>query len=124
MTTTPEREALIEKAQEAAIGYQSAGTDVAKYHAMKKASEMLVELVAVFEEQQKPSVIERHDLVMPIYDEEPQGEPSDAQVLAALNAYDPRTPTGDLNDYGPEHVEDMRAALRAASAVTEQGENR
>jgi len=48
---------------------------------------------------------------------EPQGEPSDARVLAALNAYDPAGATEDLSDYSPEHVQDMRAALRAAGRV-------
>ena len=51
---------------------------------------------------------------------QPQGEPSDAQVMAAMDAF-----------YGEHDAviahpfrENMRAALRAASAVTEQGENR
>lgn len=52
-----------------------------------------------------------------------QGEPTAARVLAALNAYDPRAATDDLADYSPEHVADMRAALRAAFAVQE-GERR
>ncbi|MDR6867661.1 hypothetical protein J2Y69_002265 [Microbacterium resistens] len=53
-------------------------------------------------------------------DPKPQGESSDAQVLAAFNAF-----------FGLEvdHVSEgtatrMRAALRAAASVTEQGENR
>lgn len=61
-----------------------------------------------------------------IWDEaEPQREPSDAQVKAALDAF------ADADFYAeyPESVKywepSMRAALRAATAVvTEQGENR
>ncbi|QWY84630.1 hypothetical protein QEH34_gp48 [Microbacterium phage Footloose] len=44
-----------------------------------------------------------------------QGEPSDVQVLAALNArwkYDP--PFDDIADWSVESVEDMRVSLRAA----------
>lgn len=44
------------------------------------------------------------------------GEPSDAQVLAALSAYMPLTATPTLDDYHPSRVEAMRAALRAAVA--------
>ena len=46
---------------------------------------------------------------------EPQGEPSDAALDAAMRTLDPR---------GLGGREGMRAALRAAAAVTEQGENR
>lgn len=41
-------------------------------------------------------------------------EVTDDQVLAALNAYDPRFATDDLGDYAEEHVADMRNALEAA----------
>jgi len=55
---------------------------------------------------------------------EPQGEPSDSQVLAALNRY--YVPDGDpaqkLSAWSEGSIRAMRAALRAASAVTEQGE--
>lgn len=58
-----------------------------------------------------------------------QGEPTDAQVLAALNAEGksthvarrPFNPAPDLSYYAIEHVEAMRAALRAAFQT---GENR
>ena len=86
---------------------------------------------AVFEKAHLQTVIERHDLVMPIYDEpepqsghfhiwsdmpckpgecrmEPQGEPSDAQVTAALVAWEGQ----------PTRVDAMRAALRAATGVS------
>ncbi|WP_341935319.1 hypothetical protein MRBLWO14_000964 [Microbacterium sp. LWO14-1.2] len=53
---------------------------------------------------------------------EPQGEPSDAQVLAALNAMFPYSASDDFERWQLDTVERMRAALRAASAV--QGENR
>lgn len=44
---------------------------------------------------------------------QPQAEPSDAQVIAALNAWgDDQTAT--LGDWHPEKVQAMRAALRAA----------
>ncbi|QOC59431.1 hypothetical protein SEA_LIFES_108 [Microbacterium phage Lifes] len=50
--------------------------------------------------------------------EEPQGEPSDAQVTAALHALyavqHPHSAPGGLSDYGDEVVSAMRAALRAA----------
>lgn len=56
---------------------------------------------------------------------EPQGEPSDAQVLAALNAYYADYmigPNKSLGEVRPlRTVQDMRAALRAAA---EQGGNR
>ena len=45
---------------------------------------------------------------------EPQGEPSDAQVLAALNAYAPWATEYHLSDWGEGSAEPMRAALRAA----------
>lgn len=48
----------------------------------------------------------------------PQGEPSDAQVEAALEAWE-----FNDGDSGKDREGAMRAALRAASAVTEQGEN-
>jgi hypothetical protein len=47
-----------------------------------------------------------------------KGEPSDAQVIAAMNAYDPRFPGEDLDDFQENEIADMRAALRAAA---EQG---
>ena len=43
-----------------------------------------------------------------------QGPATDAEVLAALNAYDPRFATENLDDYAEEHQADMRAALEAA----------
>lgn len=55
-------------------------------------------------------------------DPEPQGEPSDAQVLAALNACYPYSVTATLSDYHPITADGMRAALRAAAVVTDQGE--
>lgn len=49
-------------------------------------------------------------------------EPTEAQLLAALNAYDPRAASDDdVADWGEEHVADMRAALRAA---LQEGESR
>ncbi|QDK01380.1 hypothetical protein SEA_WATERT_111 [Microbacterium phage WaterT] len=54
---------------------------------------------------------------------EPQGEPSDAQVLAALNAYyGGKHPVSDA--FRHSMSPNMRAALHAAFAVAEQGENR
>jgi hypothetical protein len=48
------------------------------------------------------------------------GDPgSDERTLAALNAFDPSSSTDSLSDYGAEHVQDMRVALRAAAAVNE-----
>lgn len=44
-------------------------------------------------------------------------EPTDAEVLAALNAHDPAVSTPNLGHYAPSHVEAMRAALTAARAV-------
>lgn len=80
--------------------------------------EMARAALAVFEKAHTPKVTERHDLVMPIYDEpEPQDEPSDAQVLAALNAYGPESATDDLSDYHEVNRDAMRAALRAAGEV-------
>ncbi|MFD7871388.1 MULTISPECIES: hypothetical protein [unclassified Microbacterium] len=64
--------------------------------------------------------------------EEPQGEPSDAQVTAEAVRKWPHDPS-DANVASARAVRRlsflqgalwMRAALRAASAVTEQGENR
>lgn len=49
-----------------------------------------------------------------------EGEPPDAQVLAALNAYAPWSAERRLADWGEGSVEPMRAALRAAFAVPEQ----
>ncbi len=49
---------------------------------------------------------------------EPQGEPSDAQVIAAMNAlngYEP--PVTDISYWSGGYVEAMRAALTAAYAV-------
>lgn len=69
----------------------------------------------------EPQVIERHDLVMPIYEgSEPQGEPSDAQVIAARKAYiqDALTGSGEVSS---DFDEFFRTALRAAFAVTEAG---
>lgn len=55
----------------------------------------------------------------------PQGEPTDAQVLAALNAYYADYmigPNKSLSEVRPPRtVHDMRAALRAAAA-TQTGE--
>jgi len=52
---------------------------------------------------------------------EPQGEPSDAQVKAALHALyairHPYSAPGEIADYGDEVVTAMRAALRAAARV-------
>ena len=48
---------------------------------------------------------------------EPQGEPSDAQVLAALNAWNVINPGESLSDYADANVSHMRAALRAAGGV-------
>jgi hypothetical protein len=39
---------------------------------------------------------------------------SDAQTLAALNAYDDRFATDYIDDYSPEHIADMRRAVTAA----------
>ena len=50
-----------------------------------------------------------------------QGEPTDAQVLAALNAMTGRNPGEHLRDYADSSVSNMRAALRAAAA-TQTGE--
>lgn len=47
----------------------------------------------------------------------PQGEPSDAQVLAALNAWNVINPGESLSDYAYSNVSHMRAALRAAGLV-------
>lgn len=45
------------------------------------------------------------------------GEPSDAQVLAALNSYEAWTAEDSLDMWGTDQVDRMRAALRAAVAV-------
>ena len=71
-------------------------------------------LPAGFRRPVSPSVVERHDLVMPIYDEEPQAEPTDAQVMDAFVAYVDTT-GGSASKRG------MRAALRAAFAVKGEG---
>ena len=64
---------------------------------------------------------------------EPQGEPSDAEVLAALNARDAwmhRTqrrfePAPELDGFFAEREQGaMRTALRAAAAVREEGQGR
>lgn len=57
---------------------------------------------------------------------EPQGEPSDAQVLAALNAYyEPDGHPGrTLEDWSEGSVRAMRAALRAAGVPAQEGEPR
>ena len=62
-----------------------------------------------------------------------QGEPTDAQVLAALNAeakvigqlagYDSGPDTETLDHWHPGNIERTRAILRAAAA-TQEGENR
>lgn len=44
-------------------------------------------------------------------------EPTDAEVLAALNAHDPAVSTPNLGHYAPSHVGAMRAALSAARAA-------
>jgi len=44
-------------------------------------------------------------------------EPNEAQVLAALNAYDPKFASDDLAEYSWEHIEDMTNAVRAAINV-------
>ncbi len=54
----------------------------------------------------------------------PQGEPTDAQVLAALNSFYQHEWTGHMSDWSTPNRQAMRRALRAAAAVTEQGENR
>jgi hypothetical protein len=47
-----------------------------------------------------------------------QGEPSDAAVIAALNAYQDRRRMGtSLGDWGSFKVDRMRAALRAAAST-------
>lgn len=48
---------------------------------------------------------------------QPQGEPSDSQVLAALNAFYDAAGTSTLSDYSLSAPEAMRAALRAAGEV-------
>lgn len=63
-----------------------------------------------------------------------QGEPSDAALLEGLNAWFAKdreqngiavgSDASDLADYSPQSQDRMRAALRAASAVIEQGENK
>lgn len=57
---------------------------------------------------------------------EPQGEPTDAEVTAALHALyavqHPHSAPGELADYGDEVVTAVRAALRAAAAVREEGQ--
>lgn len=50
----------------------------------------------------------------------PQSEPSDAQVLAALNAYNERNPGRTISDWSDESVANMRAALRAAGSVEQE----
>jgi len=56
----------------------------------------------------------------------PQGEPSDARVLAALNEmHGPYYAAPlDLDSYTGNQIDQVRRILRAASAVTERGENR
>lgn len=56
--------------------------------------------------------------VLELLDEvpEPQGEPSDAQVLAALDAFY-RGESSSLSEFGAMSVKGMRAALRAAGGV-------
>lgn len=49
-------------------------------------------------------------------DPEPQGEPSDAQVLAALDAFF-QGQSSNLSEFGAVSVKGMRAALRAAGEV-------
>lgn len=44
-----------------------------------------------------------------------QGEPTDNQVLAALNAWNVINPGESLSDYADSNVAHMRAALRAAT---------
>ena len=51
-------------------------------------------------------------------------EPTDAEVLAALNAHDPTVSTPNLSHYAPSHVEAMRAALSAARAARQNEEKR
>ena len=73
--------------------------------------------VQVMDEQEVVEQSEFYDVV-PLFRRPVQGEPTDAQVEAALNAYDPQAATDDdVADWGEEHVADMRAALRAALAA-------
>lgn len=51
-------------------------------------------------------------------------EPTDGEVLAALNAHDPTVSTPNLGHYAPSHVEQMRAALTAARAARRDEEKR
>lgn len=48
---------------------------------------------------------------------EPHDAPSDAEVLAGLNAENPRAATDDLSDWGDWSINRMRAALSAAGRV-------
>ena len=53
-----------------------------------------------------------------------QGEPTDAQVLAALNNYEAWSAEETLDMWGTDQVARMRAALRAAGVTAVQGEGR
>jgi phage baseplate assembly protein W len=49
----------------------------------------------------------------------PEPPVTDAEVLSALNAYEPRFASDNLADYAEDHAGDMRAALEAARATRE-----
>lgn len=49
-----------------------------------------------------------------------QAEPTDAQVMAALNAWYMEEPQSELSAYSERAVQDMRAALRAAAAIGQE----
>lgn len=92
---------------------------------------------AVFEEAHAPTDAERGSWRQVQYEDggwsremewvpEPQAEPSDAQVQDALNAYYGVSGAwiSEKDNWVNQFAPNMRAALRAAASVTEQGENR
>lgn len=59
---------------------------------------------------------EKDEAGMPLWERPVQGEPSDAQILAAMNTYHDDQ-EAVLRDWSPYKVNAMRAALRAAWGV-------
>lgn len=89
-----------------AAGVRSSGSEMARQKdtiAMLREDEAELHRIRT-EVPEPPRVIERHDLVMPIYDEpEPQGEPSEAALDAAFAAFRAHERGEEFNELS-EHV--------------------
>ncbi|MEU4016197.1 hypothetical protein AB0E56_13140 [Microbacterium sp. NPDC028030] len=105
-------------ALEAALRRTEVPEPSADHHAIRVCIDIASTVYGGYDDAQG-ALSDIHMMLAPIVERhEPQGEPSDAQVIAALNAYweyDP--PVTDVGYWSEKHVGIMRAALRAAGGV-------